>query len=76
MEDYKGALNMLAQGAVKNTMAEYKMKDILHQTREFAIKIKDKLQKQAIMFGVFIMEIGVTNVELPPDMIMPLAQAA
>lgn len=67
---------MLAQGAFKNTMAEYKMKDVIHATREFSAKVMEGLKKQAKMFGVNVMDIEVTNLMLPQDMIVPLAQAA
>lgn len=74
--DFRQALDMLAQGVKKNTLVEYKMSEILHKTREFSTKLQRKLARPASAFGVQIDTVEVTNISLPADMIIPLAQAA
>lgn len=74
--DFRQALSMLAQGVKKNTLVKYKMNEILHKTREFSSELQKMLARPASAFGVQIDMVEVTNISLPADMIMPMAQAA
>ena len=71
INNFEYALKLLAQGAKKNALAEFKMNDLLHNTRAFVDDMKSKIGDRCLIFGIEILDIGLTNVNLPDDMVIP-----
>ena len=76
VQNYRNSVIWLATEALKNTIGSLTLKNLLSEREEIASSLKEQIDKGAIVYGVDVRAVRITDVDTPPNLVEELAVIA
>ena len=76
IEDANTAVNQISQTTVRNVVGQFKLDELLSQTTEINIKIKDVIDAHTEPWGVEVTAVEIKDITLPDNMQRAMAKEA
>ena len=76
IEDANTAVNQISQTTVRNVVGQFKLDELLSQTTEINIKIKDVIDAHTEPWGVEVTAVEIKDIVLPDNMQRAMAKEA
>jgi len=76
VKDYRQSVIWLATEALKNTIGSLNLKDLLSERDQIAISLKEHIDKEAIVYGIDVKAVRITDIDTPASLVEELAVIA
>ena len=76
VQNYRRSVIWLATEALKNTIGSLTLKNLLSEREEIASSLKEQIDKGAIVYGVDVRAVRITDIDTPPNLVEELAVIA
>jgi regulator of protease activity HflC (stomatin/prohibitin superfamily) len=76
IEDVHDAVNQISQTTVRNVVGQFKLDEVLSQTSEINMKIKDVIDQHTEAWGAEVTAVEIKDINLPDNMQRAMAKEA
>ena len=76
VQNYKQSVIWLATEALKNTIGSMTLKELLGEREQIAISLKKHIDKGAIVYGIDVRAVRITDIDTPKSLVEELAVIA
>ena len=76
VQNYKQSVIWLATEALKNTIGSMTLKELLGEREQIAVSLKEHIDKGAIVYGIDVRAVRITDIDTPETLIEELAVIA
>lgn len=76
VQNYRQSVIWLSTEALKNTIGNLDLKDLLNQREEIASNLKSQIDEGASMYGIDVRAVRITDIDTPQDLVEELAAIA
>ncbi len=76
VQNYKQSVIWLATEALKNTIGSMTLKELLSEREQIAVSLKQQIDKGAIVYGIDVRAVRITDIDTPKSLVEELAVIA
>jgi len=76
VKDYRQSVIWLATEALKNTIGSMDLKQLLNEREQIAASLKEQIDRGAVVYGVDVRAVRITDIDTPTSLIEELAVIA
>ncbi len=76
VQNYRQSVIWLATEALKNTIGSMTLKELLSEREQIAISLKEHIDKGAVVYGIDVRAVRITDIDTPQSLIEELAVIA
>jgi len=76
VQNYKQSVIWLATEALKNTIGSMTLKELLSEREQIAVSLKEHIDKGAVVYGIDVRAVRITDIDTPQSLIEELAVIA
>ena len=76
VKNYRQSVIWLATEALKNTIGSMNLKELLSEREQIAVSLKDQIDKGAVVYGVDVRAVRITDIDTPKSLVEELAVIA
>lgn len=76
VQNYRQSVIWLSTEALKNTIGNLDLKDLLNQREEIAANLKSQIDEGASIYGIDVRAVRITDIDTPQDLVEELAAIA